>query len=271
MPRARSTETIRQTAASPYESGSGCLSGFTVIPLTVIVISSVLASFAMKINPAPVIPTPIMVASPAPVAQQPVTVISTSIPTVMPTEQSIVSVLSAIVLTEPTPSALNLSPSFTPQIQYWGEDITRWSAVYGLDPNLAATVMQIESCGDPRARSTSGAMGLFQVMPFHFHATDDPYAPETNAARGLAYLKKSLETANGDARLALAGYNGGIGVIARPEWNWPAETKRYVLFGWPIYSATQSFFGSNEAVQDWYGKYGASLCRQASNRLGLSQ
>lgn len=266
MPRARSTETIRQTAASPYESGSGCLSGFTVIPLTVIVISSVLASFAMKINP-----IPIMAVSPAPVAQQPVAVISTSIPTVMPTEQSIISVLSAIVLTEPTSSPSNLSPSFTPQIQFWGEDITRWSSVYGLDPNLAATVMQIESCGDPRARSTSGAMGLFQVMPFHFHATDDPYAPETNAARGLAYLKKSLETANGDARLALAGYNGGIGVIARPEWTWPAETKRYVLFGWPIYSATQSIFGSNESVQDWYVNYGASLCRQASNRLGLSQ
>jgi soluble lytic murein transglycosylase-like protein len=273
MPRARSTETNRQTAASPYESGSGCLSGFTVIPLTVIVISSVLASLAMKINPTPVVPAPtIMAVSPAPVIQQQqVTLIPTAIPTVMPTEQSIISVLSAIVLTEPTPAPSNLSPSFTPQIQYWGENITRWSAAYGLDPNLAATVMQIESCGDPRARSTSGAMGLFQVMPFHFHATDDPYAPETNAARGLAYLKKSLETANGDARLALAGYNGGIGVISRPEWTWPAETKRYVLFGWPIYSATQSFFGSNEAVQDWYGKYGASLCRQASNRLGLSQ
>jgi hypothetical protein len=270
MPRARSTETNRQTAASPYESGSGCLSGFTVIPLTVIVISSVLASLAMKINPTPVIPTPIMAVSSAPVAQS-IATLPTAIPTGMPTEQSIVSVLSAIVLTEPTPIASNLSASFTPQIQYWGESITRWSAAYGLDPNLAATVMQIESCGDPRARSTSGAMGLFQVMPFHFHATDDPYTPETNAARGLAYLKKSLDTANGDARLALAGYNGGIGVIARPEWTWPAETKRYVLFGWPMYSATQNIFGSNEAVQDWYGKYGASLCRQASNRLGLSQ
>lgn len=266
MPRARSTETVRQTAVSPYESGSGCLSGFTVIPLTVIVISSVLASLAMKINPVTVIPSTVAVASPMTV-EQPAIII----PTIAPTEQSIVSVLSAIIITEPTPSSSNLSTSFTPQIQYWGENITRWSAAYGLDPNLAATVMQIESCGDPRARSTSGAMGLFQVMPFHFHATDDPYAPETNAARGLAYLKKSLDTANGDARLALAGYNGGIGVIARPEWTWPAETKRYVQFGWPMYSATQSFFASNEAVQDWYGKYGASLCRQASNRLGLSQ
>ena len=51
MPRARSTETIRQTAASPQEQGSGCLSGFTVIPLSVIFVSYLLASLAMKTNP----------------------------------------------------------------------------------------------------------------------------------------------------------------------------------------------------------------------------
>jgi soluble lytic murein transglycosylase-like protein len=64
--------------------------------------------------------------------------------------------------------------------------------------------MQIESCGDPRARSRAGAMGLFQVMPYHFAGGDDPYNPDTNAVRGLAYLKRSLDTANGDPRLALA-------------------------------------------------------------------
>lgn len=264
MPRARSTENTPQTVATPYEQGSGCLSGFTVIPLTVIVISSVLASFAMKINP--VLPnnnTPAPVILPATPTSMPQEVIPTQQPV------DLVSVLSAVLVPEPVYSS-KLSATFTPQIQYWGENIARWAADYGLDPNLAATVMQIESCGDPRATSTSGAMGLFQVMPFHFRASDEPYAPETNAQRGLAYLKRSLDTANGDARLALAGYNGGIGVIARPEWAWPAETKRYVLFGWPMYSATLNG-GSNEAVQNWYVRYGASLCRQASARLGLTE
>jgi hypothetical protein len=241
------------------------LSGFTVIPLTVIVISSVLASFAMKINP--VIPNNNVNNIPAAVILPVTSVPQTVIPTQQPTD--LLSVISAIVLTEPV-YASGISPTFTPQIQYWGENIIRWSAAYGLDPNLAATVMQIESCGDPRATSTSGAIGLFQVMPFHFHASDEPYMPETNAQRGLAYLRKSLDTANGDARLALAGYNGGIGVISRSEWAWPAETKRYVLFGWPMYSATLSG-SSNEAVQNWYVKYGASLCRQASRRLGLAE
>jgi hypothetical protein len=274
MPRARSTETTRQTAVSPYEPGSGCLSGFTVIPLTVIIISSVLGSLAMKTTPAMNLPITVATIPSVPSTTIPPTNIPNT-PVSVATDPSS-GITAEIVSEDPTSSfsgesSSELSASFTPEIQFWGANIVRWSAAFGLDPNLAATVMQIESCGDPRALSRSGAIGLFQVMPFHFHATDEPYNPETNAARGLAYLKKSLETANGDARLALAGYNGGIGVISRSEWAWPAETKRYVQFGWPMYSATRSFFGSNEAVQDWYVKYGASLCRQASARLGLSQ
>jgi soluble lytic murein transglycosylase-like protein len=223
MPRAR-TRIYRQTAASPQEQGSGCLSGFTVIPLTVILVSYLLASLAMKK----------------------------------------ISVLDL----PPAPSS-NISPIFTAEVQYWAGNIIQWAAASGLDPNLVATIMQTESCGDPRAISSAGAMGLFQVMPFHFLSADDPFNPHTNAARGLAYLKRSLEAANGDARLAMAGYNGGIGIISRAEWTWSAQTKRYVQFGWPIYSAARSGNPSNESVQNWHSKYGASLCRQASQRLGL--
>lgn len=144
-----------------------------------------------------------------------------------------------------------------------------WSAEFGLDPNLAATVMQIESCGDPRARSSAGAMGLFQVMPSHFYTTDDPYDPDTNARRGLDYLARSLERAGGDARLALAGYNGGVGLIGRAEWTWPSETKRYVQYGEPIYEDARAGRTTSDILTEWFTQYGASLCRQASERLGL--
>lgn len=129
--------------------------------------------------------------------------------------------------------------------------------------------MQIESCGDPRARSSAGAMGLFQVMPFHFYAIDDPYSPNTNAARGLAYLAKSLATAGGNARLAMAGYNGGIGLIGRAEWSWPAQTKRYVQYGVPIYEDARNGLIFSTALNEWYENYGVSLCQQAHQRLGL--
>ncbi|MBI1856315.1 MAG: transglycosylase SLT domain-containing protein [Chloroflexi bacterium] len=57
-------------------------------------------------------------------------------------------------------------------MDYWAAAISRWANASNLDPNLVAVVMQIESCGNPSARSSAGAMGLFQVMPFHFFVTD---------------------------------------------------------------------------------------------------
>jgi len=164
-----------------------------------------------------------------------------------------------------------ISTIFTPEVQHWGLDITRWANASSLDPNLVAVILQIESCGDPLARSSAGAMGLFQVMPFHFHTGENPYNPETNALRGLSYLARSLQTSNGNARLALAGYNGGIGVISRYEWNWPSETKRYVYYGAPIYEDARNGKTSSPMLEEWYRRYGAGLCRQASNRLGINQ
>lgn len=173
----------------------------------------------------------------------------------------------------------SLSSVFTPEVQYWAGRIQVWAAAAGLDPNLVATVMQIESCGDPRARSRAGAMGLFQVMPYHFTASDDPYAPDTNALRGLDYLRRSLDAANGDPRLALAGYNGGIGVIGRSEFGWAAETQRYAYWGSGIYAEASVVVpvpvrgsGANESLrlQEWLATNGISLCRQAHDRLGIS-
>jgi hypothetical protein len=128
---------------------------------------------------------------------------------------------------ETTDPLLPLSSVFTPEVQSWAGRIKDWAAAAGLDSNLVATVMQIESCGDPGAVSRTGALGLFQVMPFHFSASDEPYAPDANAARGLDYLRRSLATAHNDARLAFAGYNGGIGVISRNECS-SSRTRRTV-------------------------------------------
>ncbi|HKI54701.1 MAG TPA: lytic transglycosylase domain-containing protein, partial [Anaerolineales bacterium] len=139
-----------------------------------------------------------------------------------------------------------------------------------LDPNLVAVVMQIESCGDPRALSSAGAMGLFQVMPLHFRSGENPYNPDTNALRGINYLANSLSTARGNVRLALAGYNGGIGVITRGEWTWASETLRYVYYGAPIYEDARTGSTSSPNLEEWYRKYGVGLCRQASNRLGIT-
>jgi len=165
--------------------------------------------------------------------------------------------------------SFEISPIFTLEVQYWSTQIIRWANTSSLDPDLVAVIMQIESCGDPFAISTAGAIGLFQVMPFHFIASEDPFNPATNALRGLTYLSRSFEAANGNIRLTLAGYNGGIGLINQSEHSWPAETLRYVYFGVPIYKDANNGLFSSDRLQEWYVTYGIGLCHRASQRLGI--
>jgi soluble lytic murein transglycosylase-like protein len=168
-------------------------------------------------------------------------------------------------------SAGGVSAVFTPEVQHWAAAIIGWSSAAAMDPNLVATVMQIESCGNPWAVSRAGAMGLFQVMPYHFDSMDEPFVPDTNAKRGLAYLARSLAAAGGDARLALAGYNGGIGVIDLPEWAWPDETGRYAYWGSGIFNEASTGLETSPRLQEWLAAGGASLCRSANKQLGLVQ
>ncbi len=165
------------------------------------------------------------------------------------------------------PSQVPLAPLFTEEVRYWAPFILRWAREYDLDPNLVATVMQIESCGYVRARSHAGAMGLFQVMPYHFAEGEDPYDPETNARRGLTYLKKAWERTEGDVRLALAAYNGGFRRLQEPEDWWPEETRRYVRWGTGIYQDAREGRTSSPTLEEWLAQGGWWLCQKA--RLSL--
>jgi len=162
-----------------------------------------------------------------------------------------------------------IAPLFTPEVQYWAENIIAWSKQTGIDPNLIATVMQIESCGDPRAHSSAGAMGLFQVMPYHFEDGEDPYKPAINARRGLGYLRRALEARGDIVRFALAGYNGGINGAKRDESQWASETQRYVYWGTGIYEDALQEKDNSDRLDEWLAHGGSSLCNQAAQRLGI--
>jgi hypothetical protein len=162
-----------------------------------------------------------------------------------------------------------IAPLFTPEVQYWAETINAWSEQTGIDPNLIATVMQIESCGDSLAHSSAGAMGLFQVMPYHFESGENPYKPAVNARRGLDYLRRTLEAREGVVRLALAGYNGGITGTKQPESLWADETQRYVYWGTGIYEDAILGKSNSDRLDEWLAHGGSSLCDQAAQRLGI--
>jgi soluble lytic murein transglycosylase-like protein len=62
-------------------------------------------------------------------------------------------------------SSCSLPSSYPPAIQQWCRSIERSAQEVGLPANLIAAVVLQESGGDPLAYSSSGAVGLMQVMP----------------------------------------------------------------------------------------------------------
>jgi hypothetical protein len=163
----------------------------------------------------------------------------------------------------------DLAPLFSEQIDYWSQDIVRWADNYSLDPNLLATVMQIESCGHPSVISSAGAQGLFQVMPFHFATGENMIEPETNAKRGASFLRECGRFTDNDPGMMLACYNGGPSITQRNFHSWADETKRYYFWGVGIYSDARNGFTESQTLNKWLDAGGRSLCQQASQALGL--
>lgn len=165
--------------------------------------------------------------------------------------------------TSERPGERSISSLFTPEVQTWSAHIQRWSNIYQLDPNLIATVMQIESCGHPLLISPAGAIGLFQVMPFHFSPSEDPFNPEVNAQNGLSVLARGLELSGGRTDYALAIYNAGYGVMALDSSEWSPETRHYVTWGSGILDDIAAGNELSTSLQLWLQAGGDILCFRA--------
>ncbi len=163
-----------------------------------------------------------------------------------------------------------VSPIFTREVQYWAPQITKWAQVYDVNPNLIATLMQIESCGYPGAASNVGAQGLFQVMPMHFSDSETMTDPDTNARRGIGVIKDCLNRADGDVGLAMACYNGGPRLIGLAPAFWPMETQNYYTWGGGIYNDAVRGSKTSQTLSDWLAAGGEGLCEQAALTLGLA-
>ena len=157
-----------------------------------------------------------------------------------------------------------IAPLFTDEVQYWRDSIRDWADDHDLDPNLLASVLQIESCGYASSRSISNAQGLFQVMPMHFAVEENQLDPNTNAQRGIQVLADCLRRSEGNVGLAMACYNGGPSVISAHYDTWVAETQRYFQWGTGIYADAQKNRERSATLTEWLEAGGASLCQLAS-------
>lgn len=101
----------------------------------------------------------------------------------------------------------------------------------GLDADLIASVIAVESNFDPRAVSKRNARGLMQLLPETAQrlGAKDVFDPRENIEAGTRYLKELLQKYNNNLALALAAYNAGPDKVqqygAIPPY---AETRSYV-------------------------------------------
>jgi soluble lytic murein transglycosylase-like protein len=121
----------------------------------------------------------------------------------------------------------------------------------GVDPYLLAGLMVRESSGDKRAKSSAGAVGLFQLRPITYRwraeemgleeptendLLDDALLNTRLGANNMAWL---LATYDGDTERALVAYNLGTGKL-----------KKYcdAAGGWEAWRAERAAAGSSNLL-----------------------
>ncbi|PZU69302.1 lytic transglycosylase domain-containing protein [Sphingobium sp.] len=152
--------------------------------------------------------------------------------------------LSGLIL-----AALGASPAGAQQVPVerpsrndpYGAYIAEAAQRFGVPEAWIRAVMGVESAGDVRAISSSGAMGLMQVMPatwaelrVRHRLGANPYDPRDNILAGAAYLREMHDRYGSPG--FLAAYNAGPGryeeyLAGRPL---PAETRAYVAALAPV-------------------------------------
>ena len=102
---------------------------------------------------------------------------------------------------------------------------------YGVSERLLKAIAYTESGFQSNITSSSGAMGIMQLMPSTASAygVSDPYDAYQNIMGGAAVLKDLLNMFQGNQSLAIAGYNAGCGNVKKYGGIPPfTETQNYV-------------------------------------------
>ena len=104
----------------------------------------------------------------------------------------------------PPPPAASLNVPF-------GELIRAAASKHGVDQELIASVIAVESNFNPRAVSPKQARGLMQLLPETVarFAVTNVFDPAQNIDAGTRFLKQLLTRYDQDLGLALAAYNAG--------------------------------------------------------------
>ena len=107
--------------------------------------------------------------------------------------------------------------------------IVKHAIEMGVDPAIALSIARTESGFRHEARSSHGAVGVFQLMPSTARRMGyNPYSLNENIKAGITYYKK-MYNMFGSVELALAAYNAGPGNVKKYNAVPPySETRRFV-------------------------------------------
>lgn len=162
--------------------------------------------------------------------------------------------------------AITDEPSWYARLRYplhYEHIISSHSQNYEIDGALLAAVIYRESDFDPDAVSSSGAVGLMQLLPATADGIatftgglaferDDLYDPELNVRYGSFYLKRLLDR-YGELELALAAYNAGQATVD----DWLASSSGIA------YPETREYVADIVRIREVYRRsYGARLGAQ---------
>ena len=112
--------------------------------------------------------------------------------------------------------ALALKPDLDPKLaREIARSVRNYSRLYGQDPDLALSIIKVESNFNPKIVSNMGAVGLMQVMPQWKRVLGIEGAlsdPDTSIKYGLQILGFYQEMYK-DLDMALTAYNRGPGPV----------------------------------------------------------
>ncbi|MGO9642274.1 MAG: lytic transglycosylase domain-containing protein [Candidatus Acidiferrales bacterium] len=130
------------------------------------------------------------------------------------------------------PEEVFLGPPAQPRIETpYADLIVSAAKTYGVDAELIAAVIAVESNFNPNAVSPRFARGLMQLRPevVAQYGVKDVFDPQQNIDAGTHYLKDLLERYDQDLTLSLAAYNAGPDRVAQYRGVPPyPETQKYV-------------------------------------------
>lgn len=142
------------------------------------------------------------------------------------------------------------------------------SLKHEFDPVFLLSIIQTESRFNPKARGTSGEIGLMQILPptaewisgrakLRWNGKRTLQDPVANIRIGAAYLAYLRDHFNMHARLYIAAYNMGQGNVANAQARkvWPRDYPGLVMRNYV----------------DFYGALKEKRSPSAASRLGPSQ